>query len=112
MEQQQTTVPVADLSVVNDVLAANIAPTFILIKQVRKESKIIMPDTVGMAGNARAVVVKTGDKVDNIKVDDIVLDLKNEKSGVYYYKKGEDMYMLTDQYNLLMWTTGDNYSDK
>lgn len=110
MDQQKETVPVGDLQVVKDIDKVNIAPSFVLIKITQKKSEIIMPDTVGVNPMSTAYVVKVGNKVDNINVGDVVVDLKNERAGVYYYKKGEDTFMLTDQYNLLMWTTESNYN--
>jgi hypothetical protein len=109
MEQNKETVPVGDLSVIEDIDKLNLAPTFVLIRVIQKKSSIIMPDTIGLTPKATFKIIKIGDKVEKVDVGNVAVDLKNEKAGVYYYKKGEDTFMLTDQYNLLLWTTDTNY---
>jgi hypothetical protein len=106
-EQQQ--VRALNLKEIVDVSKLNIRPDSILIKSIRSnESEIILPNGVNHANITILEVIKVGDKVDTIKVGDIIIDFVNESNVSFYYKK-DDNYLLTDKYNVSLWTTKENY---
>ena len=109
-DNTKQTVPVTNLEKVKDVMRCNLPEGFILIKLIEKESKIIKPSGSSMSYDSTLKVVKVGDKVEKTVPGDVVVDLKSEVHGVYFYTKDGDNYLVTDQYNLLLWTPEDNYA--
>jgi hypothetical protein len=103
-----------DLNKVKDIKKVNIAPGHVMIELIqKKDSKIILPEGSGVNSLVIAKVVKVGENVKTVKTGDIVLEVKS--FGPHSFsrcKKDDKIYLVTDQYNILLWTSLDNYEAK
>jgi len=112
MEQQQQdpTVSALNLGSIKDVDKLSIRPEGILIEAVKpKESKVILPEGQGISSVTRLEIIKVGDKVDNYKVGDVVLDFMRDH-GLNYYYKDDRNFILTDKHNIALSTEKENYT--
>lgn len=101
-----------DLARVKDVKKMNIKPNSILIEVVNtSKSGLLLPSGVyGSGSTSKMVVIAKGDNVTSINIGDLIIDMM--QSNVEFCFKGEDKYILTEVYNILISVTPDNYIDK
>jgi co-chaperonin GroES (HSP10) len=79
----------------------------ILIKtEFKSNSGIILADNVKSSVD-KLRVIKVGKGVNDYKVGDYILDIINPR-GVTYLHKGDDRYLLTNEFNINLGTTIDN----
>jgi len=108
--QQQPTVEALNLGSIKDVDKLSIRPEGILIETVKpKESKIILPEGQGISSVTRLEIIKVGDKVEDYKVGDVVLDFMRDH-GLNYYYKDDRNFVLTDKHNIALSTEKENYT--
>lgn len=97
-----------DISKIKDLSKITIKPNYIVLKLVSvSKSGLILPGQNTNTTLHKAVVVNIGTNVTSINLGDIVVDMSY--SNVDFLKNGEDTYILTDVYNVLISVSPDNY---
>ena len=97
-----------DISGVIDLDKVIIKPNMVMVEVVSNvKSDIIIPDAIRSEMSDNYVIYKKGSNVPDFNVGDIVFDMNMAGAGLY--KHNDTLYVVIDQYNLKMVTSGDNY---
>jgi hypothetical protein len=97
-----------DISGVVDLDKVIIKPNMVMVEVVSNvKSDIIIPDAIRSEMSDNYVIYKLGANVVGYCIGDIVFDMNMAGAGLY--KHSDTLYIVIDQYNLKMVTSGDNY---
>lgn len=106
-EKKKPSIEALDISRVKNVTELIIKPNYVLIQVINNsQSGLILPDNVG-GGALIYKIIKVGSNINTIEVGDIVIDLTF--GGVEYMTRGDEKYILSDVYNILLASKLDNY---
>ena len=97
-----------DISGVIDLDKVIIKPNMVMVKVVSDiKSDLVIPDAIRSELSDNYIIYKKGTNVADYNIGDIVFDMSMANAGLY--KHNNTLYVVIDQYNLKMVTSGDNY---